>query len=167
MNRDEALTLADRILVLVNSKPQTPGREEIATLLEWAPECSDGQSMTRDEIVTAIQMRAVYTPELDAWLRSGSWTPERQAQLNEFDEPVNLVDGKPFSGFWCDKHQTNALTCPCGIDADGLPIGATKSAAQISDDAIANGHRFNIKTERGQTSVPTPERCPVAPIKAE
>ncbi len=34
MTRDEALSLADRILALVNARPQTPGREEIAELID-------------------------------------------------------------------------------------------------------------------------------------
>lgn len=55
MTRDEALALADRILALVNSKPTTPSREDLAGLLEWAPECDTSGSMTltREEIAEA------------------------------------------------------------------------------------------------------------------
>jgi len=152
VTRDDALVLADRILALVNSKPQTPSREEIATLLEWAPECSDAQSISRDEIITEIQKRAVWTPELADWLKAGMpmtsftfriWPGETRTVRYQVDTEIKEVgcNCQPWAGQCTHCIAKDVLATPVDSVRPGMmlrhPNGMVRDVGDGADVAVA------------------------------
>ena len=128
MTRDEALSLADRILALVNAQPSTPSREDIASLLEWAPECVEAQSMTREEVVAEIAKRVGSMPELAAWLAECGLV--FRAECKELPDYSTLRE--TVGGMLLKKPRPSRLpdgslyVGPCAKCDDWLPVGAVE-----------------------------------------
>lgn len=142
MTRDDALTLADRILALVNAQARTPSREEIAEVIGW-----DGLSIQK--MIDAGALKKPIVRFVKRGVSAEVWTSAPS---------MDIPDAPPSEGVKEVWDADAAFAGACHIIQDTIYNPFDGRGLDLK--CRTHDHSFNIKTELGQTSVPIPERCP-------